>query len=359
MSGDDATAALVERFFLNAIGALELYTVYIGEQLGLYGALADAGSATSTELAERTGTAERHVREWLEHYARSGLLAVDDASAGPLLRRDHRPAEHRPILADRDGVYYEALEGLDIVRAGRPLPQLVEAFRTGCALRPPSPPPSELGAGEINRALYLNLVGKEWLPAVPLVDRRLRAQPPAHVADIACGTGWSSIAMAQAYPEITVRGFDLDRARVEAAHRHATEFGVADRVKFSVVDAARPDLSGPYDVVTIFEALHDMSRPVNVLRAAHHMLTDGGSVVVVDEYTEDEFSAPASYRDRYAYGWSVVPGLAEAMGDPQSAATGTVMRPSTLRRYADEAGFCDVEVLPIETRYFRIYRLVP
>jgi SAM-dependent methyltransferase len=359
MSGDDATTALVERLFLNAIGALELYTIYVGEQLGLYGALADAGSATSKELAERTGTAERHVREWLEHHASSGLLAVDDAKAEPLLRRYQLPAEHRPVLADRDSVYYEALKGLDIVRAGRPLPQLVEAFRTGGTLRTPSPLPSELGAGEINRALYLNLVGKEWLPAIPQVDRRLRAQPPAHVADIACGTGWSSIAMAQAYPEITVHGFDLDRTRVEAAQRHATEFGVADHVKFFVLDAERPDLSGQYDVVTIFEALHDMSRPVNVLRAAHDILTDGGSVVVVDDYTEDEFSAPASYRDRYAYGWSVVSCLPEAMGDPQSAATGAVMRPSTLRRYADAAGFCDVEVLPIETRYFRIYRLVP
>jgi 2-polyprenyl-3-methyl-5-hydroxy-6-metoxy-1,4-benzoquinol methylase len=359
MSGDDATKALVERLFLNAIGALELYTVYIGQQLGLYGALSDAGPSTSTELAKRTGTAERHVREWLEHHASSGLLGVDDARAEPLMRRYRLPAEHRAVLADRDSVYYEALKGLDIVRAGRPLPQLVEAFRTGGVLRPPSPPPSELGAGEINRALYLNLVGKEWLPAIPLVDRRLRAQPPAHVADIACGTGWSSIAMAQAYPKITVDGFDLDRSRVDAANRHAKEFGVADRVSFSVLDAAHPDLSGPYDLVTIFEALHDMSRPVDVLRAARDLLTIGGSVVVVDEYTGDEFTAPASYRDRYAYGWSVVSCLPEAMGDPQTAATGAVMRPSTLRRYAGEAGFSEVEVLPMETRYFRMYRLVP
>ncbi len=352
----DRTKALVERLFQDGLGALELYTVYLGERLGLYRALAEDGPATSSELASRTGTAERYVREWLEHHASSGLLDVDDAKAEPLVRRYRLPPEHIPVLADRDDVRYQAHTGVDIVRAGRPLPQLVDAFRTGDA--PPPLPWEPEGRAEVNRALFLNLLGREWLPAIAEVDRRLRAEPPARVADVACGTGWSSIAMAQAYPRITVDGFDLDQDAIAAARRHAEEAGVADRVTFSVTDASALLGSVGYDLVTIFEALHDMSRPVEALRAAREMLPEGGALLVVDELVQDEFTAPASDRDRHEYGWSVVSCLPGAMADPQTAATGAVMRPSMLRQYAMEAGFRDVKVLPIETDRWRFYRLI-
>jgi 2-polyprenyl-3-methyl-5-hydroxy-6-metoxy-1,4-benzoquinol methylase len=353
----DPAGVLADRLLQDAIGALELYTVYLGERLGLYRALADGGPATSAELAGRTGTAERYVREWLEHHASSGLLEVDDPAADPLARRYWLPPEHVPVLADPDDVRYQAHKGVDIVRAGRPLPALVDAFRTGDA--PPPLPWEPEGRAEFNRALYLNLLGSRWLPAIPEVDRRLHGQPPARVADVACGTGWSSIAMARAYPAITVDGFDLDPDVIAAARENAEEAGVADRVRFAVTDAADPAQRGRYDLVTIFEALHDMSRPVDALRVVRGMLADGGSVMVADELVEDEFVAPAPASDRYTYGWSVVSCLPSAMGDPQTAATGAVMRPATLRRYATEAGFGTVEVLPIETDYWRFYRLLP
>jgi 2-polyprenyl-3-methyl-5-hydroxy-6-metoxy-1,4-benzoquinol methylase len=356
---DDATIALVERLYRAAIGALDLYTVYLGEQLGLYRALADAGSATSTQLAEHTGTTERLVREWLEHHASGGLITVDDATAEPLVRSYRLPAAHIPVLADPESVHYEALRGFDILSGARSLPRLVEVFRKGGALQPPPLPPLETGDGDVNRALYVNLLGKAWLPAIPEVDLRLRDELPARVADIACGAGWSSIAMAQAYPGITVDGFDRDASRIAAATRHAAKAGVSDRVTFSVLDAAEPGLSGPYDLLTILEALHDMPRPVEVLAAARALLADGGSVLVVDAHVEDHFSAPASDRDRLAYGWSVLACLPEAMGDPETAATGAVMRPATLRRYAMDAGFRDMEISPIDNRYFRVYRLIP
>ena len=353
----DRADALAGRLLQDAIGALELYTVYLGERLGLYRALADGGPATSAELAGRTGTAERYVREWLEHHAASGLLEVDDPGADPLARRYRLPPEHAAVLADPDDVRYQAHKGVELVRAGRPLPALVEAFRTGAA--PPPLPWEPEGRAEFNRALYLNLLGSRWLPAIPEVDRRLRGQPPARVADVACGTGWSSIAMARAYPAITVDGFDLDPDVIAAARAHAEAAGVADRVRFAVTDAADPAQHGRYDLVTIFEALHDMARPVDALRVVRGMLADGGSVVVADELVEDEFVVPAPASDRYAYGWSVVSCLPSAMGDPQTAATGAVMRPATLRRYAAEAGFGTVEVLPIQTDYWRFYRLLP
>ena len=104
------------------------------------------------------------------------------------------------------------------------------------------------------------------------------------------------------------------------------------------------------DLVTIFEGLHDMSRPVDALRAARGMLGPAGSVVIADELVEEEFTVPASDLERYCYGWSVVSCLPGAMGDPRTAATGAVMRPATPRRYAREAGFSGVEILPLETR---------
>jgi 2-polyprenyl-3-methyl-5-hydroxy-6-metoxy-1,4-benzoquinol methylase len=353
----DRTAALAGRLFQDAVGALELYTVYLGERLGLYRALADHGPATSSELAGRTGTAERYVREWLEHHAASGLLEVDDPRADPLARRYRLPPEHVPVLVDTDDLRYQAYMGVELVRAGRPLPQLVEAFRTGDA--PPPLPWEPEGRAEFNRALFLNLLGKQWLPQIPEIDRRLRAEPPARVADIGCGTGWSSISMAKAYPRIAVDGFDLDPDVVVAARANAAQAAVADRVRFSVADASDQSGDGRYDLVTIFEALHDMARPVDALRTARAMLSEAGSMLVADELVADEFTAPASVLDRYSYGWSVVSCLPAVMGDPATAATGAVMRPATLRRYATEAGFGATEVLPVETGVWRLYRLVP
>jgi 2-polyprenyl-3-methyl-5-hydroxy-6-metoxy-1,4-benzoquinol methylase len=353
----DATAALAGRLRHDMVGALELFTVYLGERLGLYRALAADGPATSAELAGRTGTAERYVREWLEHQAASGLLEVDDPAAGPLERRYELPAAHVPVLADPDDVRYRAYNGIEIARAGRRLPELVEAFRTGGA--PPALPWAPEGRAEANRAEFLNLLGTQWLPGIADVDRRLRSGPPARVADLACGAGWSSIAMAQAYPLIRVDGFDLDPDVIAAARRNAGQAGVSGRVTFAVTDASGPDWSGRYDLVTIFEALHDMSRPADALRAARGMLTPSGSVIVADELVADEFTAPASELERYHYGWSVVACLPAAMGDPQTSATGAVMRPATLRRYARQAGFAGVEILPLETETWRFYRLTP
>jgi 2-polyprenyl-3-methyl-5-hydroxy-6-metoxy-1,4-benzoquinol methylase len=354
---DDRTQALADRLFRNAGAALELYTIYLGERLGLYRALVERGPATSSELADRTGTAERYVREWLEHHAVSGLIEVDHAHAEPGVRRYSLPPAHIPVLADPDDLRYEAHKGVEIARAGRVLPQLVEAFRTGGA--PPPLPWEPEGRAEFNRPLFVNLLGKEWLPAIPDIDRRLRADPPARLADVACGTGWAAIAIAQAYPRIAVDGFDLDQDAVAAAREHAGKAGLADRVTFSVADAADLPKTAGCDLVTIFEALHDMARPVEALRAARKMLAAGGTVLVADELVEDQFTAPASDMERYHYGWSVLSCLPEAMGDPQTAATGAVMRPSVLRRYATEAGFRDVQILPIQTDYWRFYRLIP
>lgn len=349
--------ALADRLFRNATGTLELYAVYLGERLGLYRALADGEAVTSGELAARTGVAERYVREWLEHQAVTEMVEVDDLRADAPARRYRLPAGHVPVLVDEDDLSYGIPVSVDMVRIARRLASLVDAYRDGGA--PPPMPWEPEGRANSNRARFVNLLGSRWLPAVPDVDARLRADPPARVADLACGLGWSSIAMAQAYPKIAVDGLDLDEDAIAAAHRSAEQAGVGDRVRYWFSDAALLPSENRYDLVTIFEALHDMSRPVATLRAARDLLVDGGTVLVADSRTHDEFTVPASERERQEYGWSLVSCLPGAMGDADTAATGAVMRPDTLRRYATEAGFTEVRILPIDTDYWRFYQLVP
>src|SRR5439155_11523753 len=133
----------------------------------------------------------RYVREWLEHQAVAGLVEVEVRGAegtSTMERHYALPTEHVEVLVDRDSLWFSAHKAVDIVRAGRRLPELVEAFRTGGGI-PPLPWEPE-GRADINRPRFINLLGRTWLPSIPEVHERLSADPPARVADIACGTGW-------------------------------------------------------------------------------------------------------------------------------------------------------------------------
>jgi 2-polyprenyl-3-methyl-5-hydroxy-6-metoxy-1,4-benzoquinol methylase len=204
---------------------------------------------------------------------------------------------------------------------------------------------------------YVNLLGIEWLPAIPDVHARLQADPPARVADFGCGGGWSSIAIARAYPNVTVDGFDLEEPRVELARTNARAAGVEDRVRFHVQDVSRGDFGGTYDLVTGFEMLHDAGRPVDVLRSMRRLAGPSGAIIVMDERVGEEFAAPGDMLEQFFYGASVLYCLPAGLGDTPSAGTGAVMRPATLRKYASEAGFRDVEILDIPHDMWRFYRL--
>jgi SAM-dependent methyltransferase len=213
------------------------------------------------------------------------------------------------------------------------------------------------GQAEINRPPFLESLPNEWIPAMPDIDQRLRGEPPARVADIGCGAAWSCIGIARAYPNVRVEGFDSDPASVELGQANVREAGVADRVNVSARDASDAELSGQYDLVAVFEAVHDMADPVGALRTMRRLMAPGGAALVVDERVAEEFTAPGDDIERLMYGWSFLHCLPAGMAEQPSAATGAVMRPSTLRSYALEAGFRDVEVLPVEHLFFRLYRL--
>jgi 2-polyprenyl-3-methyl-5-hydroxy-6-metoxy-1,4-benzoquinol methylase len=351
--------ALAERVFGSAIGFMEILSIYVGDRLGFYRALADDGGATASQLADATGTNERYMREWLEQQAVAGILEVEHEWAEPEARRYRLPEGHDEALLERDSLYYAAPLARQMVGLTRPLPAVLEAFRTGGGVPYPDyGDDMREGIAHANRTMFVNLMGIEWLPAVPDVHERLRADPPARVADIGCGAGWSSISIARAYPEVRVDGFDLDEDSIAEAKANGEAEGLTDRVSFQVRDAADPELSGRYDVAIAVECIHDMSRPVEALRAMRSMVGEDGAVLVVDERVGEDFKAPSDEIERLMYGFSIVHCLPVGMAEQPSAGTGTVMRPATLRRYATEAGFSGVEILPIENDLWRFYRLV-
>ncbi len=353
------TDALVGRLFAAAIDTLEIASVHIGGRLGFYRALADGGDATPAELAARTGTVERYVREWLEQQAVAGFLSVDDPDAEAEQRRYGLPSAHRPVFVDEQDLNHLAPLATLAIGVLRPMDALLDAYRGGGGV------PYETygadtrdGIGAVNRPMFVNQLA-DWLASIPEVDARLRAEPPARVGDLACGTAWSSIAITRAYPEVTVDAIDVDPASIETARANVAAAGLSDRVRPILQDASDPELGGRYDLVTIFEALHDMNHPVEALRAARNMLAEDGSVVVADERVAERFTAPGDELERFNYGWSVVHCLAVGMLDEDSAGTGTAIRPETVRAYAAEAGFGRVDVLPIEHDFWRFYRLLP
>jgi 2-polyprenyl-3-methyl-5-hydroxy-6-metoxy-1,4-benzoquinol methylase len=355
----DTTEALAERLFLATIDFLEIASIHVGRKLGYYAELATSGPATAAELARRTGTATRYAQEWLEQQTTAGFLGTDDPEADPAARTYHLPETHRPVFVDAEDLNMVAPLATLAVGVLRPLDALIQAYRSGSGV-PFEAYGEDLveGIGAINRPQFVNEMAG-WLGSVPGVDVRLRRRPPARVADVACGTAWSSIAIARAYPDITVDALDIDEASIAVAQRNVSDAGLSERVRPAVHDASAPKLPGRYDLVTIFEALHDMNHPIEALRATRTSLTEMGCVIVADEKVAERFTPNGDELERFNYGWSVLHCLAVGMLDAHSAGTGTVLRTDTLRRYAADAGFTRVDVLPINNPFWRFYRLRP
>ncbi|MDQ4096051.1 MAG: class I SAM-dependent methyltransferase [Actinomycetota bacterium] len=335
-----------------ALGTIEVMSIYLGGRLGWYRALADGEPATPKELIARAGGNERYAREWLEQQAVYGLLEVEEGVA----RRFSLSPAAAEVLTDPHNLNYLAPLARMLSASAIQLPKLADAFRDGGGVNW-----AEFGEdaresqADMNRPWY-----EKALPAalarVPEVHEVLQ-RPGARLADIGFGFGWSSIALAKAYPQATVHGFDLDRPSVDAATRNAVVAGVDDRVQFSPADAAAID-DESFDAIFAFECIHDMAHPVEVLTAARRALKPDGVMVVMDEAVAESFTAPGDDTEKLMYGFSILLCLADGLSHDHSVGTGTVMRPATLRRYARQAGFRDVAVLPIDDfGFWRFYRL--
>jgi ubiquinone/menaquinone biosynthesis C-methylase UbiE len=347
------TDGFADRVFDATLGYFQILSMYLGLRLGLYEALA-GGPTTADGLARRAGIDARYAREWCEQQATIGVLKADVTSEPHVFALRDDAAES---LLDTDSLSYLGATIGQLASLRALIDPVIEAYRTGEGLAADAfGAESADGQGGSNRPVYLTTLPDDWLPNIAPFHARLSAGP-ASVIDIGCGHGWSSIALARAYPDAVVDGFDPDAYSIEQARTHAADAGVADRVRFHAGDAAAIERTA--DLAMAFECVHDMPDPVSVLSAARRALPDDGSMLVVDERTRDRFDGRPHARDAYYYGWSLFDCLPAGRAQTPSAATGTVMRPDTLRRYAEAAGFTRFEVLPINHDAFRLYLLRP
>jgi len=339
-----------ERLVAATLGMVDVLAVYLGDRLGWYRALADGGPATAAELTARSGGAERYAREWLEQQAVTGILTAGGDGRFAL------PEGAAEVLTDENSLAYLAPLARMFSAAAVQLPALTEAYRGGGGVGW-----AQYGVDMRESQADMNRPWFELRLAPALADvsdvHAVLERPGARIADIGCGSGWSSIALARAYPASSVDGYDLDLASVELARQNADAAGLDVQVRFHHADAAVLEPQ-TYDALFAFECIHDMSRPVEVLAAMRRARADDGTVVVMDEAVGDAFAAPGDDVEKLMYGFSLLICLPDGLSSQPSAATGTLMRPDTLRQYATEAGFGDVVVLPIDDfGFWRFYQL--
>jgi 2-polyprenyl-3-methyl-5-hydroxy-6-metoxy-1,4-benzoquinol methylase len=352
-----AAEALAGRLFAATLGTAELFTVHLGQVHGLYRAVDAARSTTAAELSQATGVELRYLLEWLQSQAISGLLTVDGPDIGTA-RFSLAPGVRETLLEETNPFYAGGMPPI-AVAVGRAFPQLEAAFTTGAGVPYAEYGPEAVTAqAALNRPAYVNSLVAEWLPAMPDVQARLTAG--ARVADVGTGAGWSAIELAKAYPAVHVDGYDNDEESISRARRNAAEHGVSDRVDFEVRDIDEIAAHGShYDLITFFECLHDLAHPVAALAAARQALAPGGTVLVMDENVDETLVAPGDEVQRFFAAASVIWCTPQGRVEADSEVIGAVMRPSTLRELATEAGFGSVDTVPIEHPFWKFYRLNP
>jgi SAM-dependent methyltransferase len=291
----------LEQFVFRAVdelgATLNAALVVMGDKLGLYRALAGAGGLTPVELARRTGVSERYVREWLNAQAAGGYVVYDPVGGTYTL-----PPEQTVALTDDQSPAY--LPGFFQIALGTVLdsPRITEAARSG----------EGVGWHEHNhdvfegcerffRPGYNASLVPAWLPALDGVVEKLQAG--AKVADIGCGHGCSTILMAQAFPSSTFVGTDYHDGSIETARQRAKDAGVADRVRFETAAAAAHPGDG-YDLVTMFDCLHDMGDPVGAARQVHRALAPDGTWLIVEPMAGDRVEDNFNPVGRAYYGFS-------------------------------------------------------
>ncbi|HVG28260.1 MAG TPA: class I SAM-dependent methyltransferase [Pyrinomonadaceae bacterium] len=324
---------LLGKFVADFGASLHAGMVVIGESLGLYKALAQAEQPlTSAELAERTNTTERYVREWLCSQAAGGYVEYDAKTQGYSLTPEQAFA-----LADEQSPAYLPGAFLLAVSALKAVPKITEAFRTG----------EGFGWHQHDHGLFrgtemffrpgyaANLISS-WIPAFDGVEAKLKAG--AKVADVGCGLGASTVLMAQAYPNSTFVGFDYHDKSIELARQRAAEAGVADRVTFEVAKAK--DYPGEnYDLVAFFDCLHDMGDPVGAAAHVRGSLAPDGTWMIVEPFAGDRVEDNLNPVGRIYYSASTLLCTPASLSQEVGLALGAQAGEARLREVVTAGGF--------------------
>jgi SAM-dependent methyltransferase len=339
MSAKEIDGAKLEAFMGQAVtdmGAIiSAPLMLIGEKLGLYKAMAHAGPLTSQEVADRSGAAERYVREWLGNQAAGGYVTYDPESDRYTL-----PDEHALALADVDSPYY-ILGIYDLIASlYADEDQIVEAFRSGNGMGWHEHDHRLFrGTERFFRPGYRASLVAEWIPALDGVQEKL--ERGAKVADVGCGHGASTIIMADAYPNSEFFGFDYHAPSIERAHEAAKEAGVDDRITFAT-DAAKEYPGDGYDLVCVFDCLHDMGDPVG---AAAHVLTTlapDGTWMIVEPFANDRVEDNLNPVGRVFYGASTVICTPASLSQEVGLALGAQAGEARLTKVLEQGGFTRV-----------------
>src|SRR3954471_9883891 len=304
--------------------------VVLGDKLGLYRAMAGRGSVTSAELAARTGTAERYVREWLSAQAARGYVTYDGDGRFSL------PDEHAVPLTDETspacviGAFEIALGSVYATDT------IIERFRTGDGFAWGAHDQHVLGGCErFFRPGYLNNLASAWIPALDGVEAKLAAG--ALVADVGCGHGASTLLLAETYPASTVVGFDAHEGSIDAARKRAADAGLSDRVRFEVASAKT--IGGTYDLVCFFDCLHDMGDPAGACAHVRNCLTPDGTLMLIEQFANDDVAANLTPVGAAYYGFSTLLCTPSSLSQEVGAALGAQAGERRLREIVTGAGF--------------------
>jgi SAM-dependent methyltransferase len=319
--------------FLDDFGAVfHGAMVVIGDKLGLYKALAQGGPLTSHELATRTGTTERYVREWLAGQAAGGYITYDPASGRYSLSEEQAFA-----LADESSPAFLPGAFELAVSAAKAEPRIVEAFRTGEGVGWHEHDPGLFsGTERFFRPGYATNLVSNWIPSLDGVQSKLESG--AHVADVGCGHGASTILMAKAFPKSTFIGFDYHGRSIEYAKRAAEQAGVSDRVSFEVAKAKEYP-GNDYDFVTFFDCLHDMGDPVGASAHVLGSLKEDGTWMIVEPYAGDKLEDNLNPRGRAFYCASVLVCTPASLSQEVGLGLGAQAGEKRLREVVTSGGF--------------------
>jgi ubiquinone/menaquinone biosynthesis C-methylase UbiE len=304
--------------------------VVIGNRLGLYRALAE-GPATPEQFAARTGCHVRYLTEWLRGQAAGGYVSYDPATGAFSLTE-----EQAFCLADPNGPNVSAVFriGLGYLRAE---PKIAEAFRTGAGVGWHEHDEDVfVGCDAFYRPGYVAELVPSWIPALDGVEAKLTVG--ARVADVGCGLGSSSVLIAQAYPRTRVVGSDYHAESIDLARKKAAEAGVVDRVSFEVA-AAQTFTGTGFDLVAMFDCLHDMGDPVGAARRVREALAPDGTWLLVEPYAADAVEDNFTPVSRLYYAGSTFLCVPNALSQPGGQALGAQAGESAIRQVATEAGF--------------------
>lgn len=350
---DQARAdAFVGKVLGDTVGLATTAMASVGDRLGFFKDLAKSGPATSVELAGRTATQERYVREWVGAMANAGYLEYDPSSGRYTL-----PPEHVPVLAQEAGPVFFGGVHAEFVGLLESFEKLLGHIRSGGGLSLDDYPSSMYeGIDRFTAGWFENLLIPVWLPLVPHVLRKL--QNGARVADVGCGRGRALIKLAQAFPESRFVGYEIHGPNVDRAIESVRAAGLGDRITIRHADASE-GLSDRYDLVTTFDVVHDAINPRGMLRAIHDALQPDGTYLCLEINCSDKPEENQGPIGALLQSCSVLLCLTLSLsGGGEGLGTLGLHEPK-LRELATEAGFSGVRRIPMDNPFNNLYELTP